>query len=106
MARGQAIRRSAVYLLNNEYCPVAQSGEHRADNSEVVGSKPTWTTKQWPHRLWVRSLPFQGGELGSSPSGATKIRGGKADSFRSESVKLVFNREWSVTTPPHHITSK
>ena len=34
-----------------------------------------------------------------------RIRGGKADSFRSESVKLVFNREWSVTTPPHQINS-
>lgn len=36
-------------------------------------SSITLTTKNWPHRLWVRSLPFQGGESGSSPDGATKI---------------------------------
>ena len=84
-----------IYLLNDEYCPVAQSGEHRADNSEVVGSKPTWTTKQWPHRLLARSPPFQGGEEGSIPSGATILLGSS-----SAAERLTLNQDVGGSNPP------
>ena len=73
-------------------------GSHKPEEMVRVHLAPPklghWTS-------WRRSPPFQGGETGSKPVCPTKIRGGKADSFRSESVKLVFNREWSVTTLPH-----
>lgn len=88
-----------AYLQNN--APVAQrkSGWLLTTRSRFRNSPGTPTTTARSSN--GRTLGSDPSNRGSNPRRASNTWEGKADGFRSESVKLVLSRGWIVTTLSH-----